>query len=161
MPLVEQGWGPTPTPSLREYGSAYGNCYISTPGETTIATVNVPVALAGASTAGPLNSFSHTSPGKLTYLASNTETFLVNATAVVTCAGDAKRIVLSIAKNTTVNTASEIGVTMATGAIATSLSSQAVVELAQGDYVSVYIENTVDDVNATGALCNLTVSQVS
>lgn len=164
MPLVTGAWAAAANAGLETLpagtGDAYGSCYISTPGATTVATVNVPLPLAGVTTAGPLNNFTHTSPGKLTYAARVTGTFLVNATATVTCSADAKRLVLSIAKNTTVDVGSEIGVTMATGAIATSLNSQAVIELDEGDYVSVYIENTIDAANATGTLCNLTVMQV-
>ena len=71
-------------------GAIYGSCFISTPANTVIATVNVPIKAAGATTAGLLNGFTHTSPGKLTYTGSLTGRFLVNVVGVIDPAANSK-----------------------------------------------------------------------
>ena len=131
---------------LTEYEGAYGACYISAATETALATVNVALPVTSTTTVtGPLKGFSHTSPtGKLTYLAPQTGFFSVNISAVVDTAADTTSYSVGAGVNGAIVAASETLKVVPAHAVPEHFSSSCIVELDQGDYVEIMVENQTD-----------------
>ena len=134
---------------LNKYNGSYGECYISTPGATTIATQNVAVAAAGTTTAGPLRGFTHTSPGKLTYTAPQPADFMVNITAILDTAVNAKTFSVAVGINGTIQVAAETQQAIAATTAPEVFSSSYIVALTVGDYIQIMVENVTDNANVT------------
>ena len=160
MPQVDSGWGPAGTPpSTVEFDGSYGTCYVSSPTETIIGAGGTSVKALGTTTAGELRGFSHAN-NKLTYLSSQTRVFQVDIDAIVICAGDAKTLSITFAKDGSENVAARTELALATGAVPTSISCTGIVELDTDEYVEVFVANESDDVNMTVNLMQLVVTEV-
>ena len=159
MPYVDHSWTGTPTAGVREFEGSYGSCYVSTAVETVITVGGTEVKALGTTTAGLLRGFSHAN-NKLTYLSDQTATFRVEVDAVVICAGDAKTLAISVAKNGTEVAATKTTLALATGAVPTSMSTVGLVSLTQGQYVEVYFANDTDTDNGTINLMQFCVTEV-
>ena len=129
------------------WDEAYGVSYISTSGATTIATVNVPIKVAGTTTAGELEGFTHTTPGKLTYTGIETAVFKATIHAVIDPAAHPAALLIGIGVNGVQDAASLLGLNVAAHTVPTSFNTTCLVELETDDYVEIFIENNTDNGN--------------
>lgn len=128
--------------------------------ETVISATDTPVKVLGTTTQGSLTQrFTH-SNNRLTFVGAITRDFLVTATASIS--GGANKVVgMYIAKNGAVLDDSEIYATTNAAGKAESISVQAVVNLAENDYIEVFVENTSDTSNVTVEFLNLIISALN
>ena len=130
-----------------QYGPCYASCYISAKASTTIATVNVPIKIAGTTTAGLLNGFTHTSPGKLTYTGNETKVFEISIHGVIDPAAHPAALLVGVGKNGTQDATTLLGLNVPVHTVPTSFSTHGLVSLASTDYVEIFIENNTDNGN--------------
>jgi len=120
--------------------TGYGECYVSTPASTGLATQNVYYLLAGTTTGGTyLQDFTHASPGRLTYTGGDTRKFLVTGSigaAQVTSSSETYTV--RIAKNGTTIAASTCGIYCYPVSNRPGFVCQTVVELATNDFIEMY-----------------------
>jgi hypothetical protein len=145
LPVANGGTGNTQ--------SAYGEYYISSIAATTIVTAGQYVKVAGTTTAGSLSNFTHTSGNRLTYTGTATRKFFVSA-SVSFHGTNGSDFALAIGKNNNTITASIVEQTGEGVSDLSSISVQCIVELANTDYIEVFITNigatnspTVDHMN--------------
>ena len=143
-----------------QYGPCYASCYISTPGVTTIATVDVPIKIAGVTTVGLLNGFTHTSPGKLTYTGNETKVFHVSVNAVIDPAAHPAALLVGVGKNGTQDAATLLGLNVAAHTVPTSFTTHGLISLVTGDYIEVFIENNTDNGNVEFDVAQFVVVEV-
>jgi len=125
-----------------------GNYYMTNNATvTTISTVDTPVKALGTTTANAINQkFTHTD-NRLTYVGALIRDFQVTATISLT-SGNNKVIGVYVAKNGVVIPSSEMYSTTSGTGRSESLTCQTILELNEGDYVEIWIENssTLDDI---------------
>lgn len=141
-------------------GAAYGGCYVSTPAATTITTHNTWYVMQGTTTSTNLTGFTHTSPGKLTYTGSATRVFRVGATIQLqtnTASITAKaRFGVSGTTDATTEQATTYG---PSASDIRPLVLEALISLAQNQYIEVYLTETVSDGKTlTANNCNINIS---
>ena len=107
---------------------------------TTITTVGTAVKVAGTTTPASFNQKFDHSNNRATYVGSRTRFFKVTATLSVE-SGNNNEIGIYIAKNDTLLTESEIYITTNAGGRAENGMVQTIVELAQDDYVEIFVQN--------------------
>ena len=163
--FIDQGWvaavnaelpaGPAGT------GHSHGSMYWSTAVETVISGADTPTKALGTTTVGAnLQDFSMPANNRLTYLGRQTTHFLVTAALSMTAAGNNKQIGLYVAKNGTAIADSEIKRFVGTGSDIGAAAVVTLVELAQDEYVELFVANELDTVNLTIELCNFAISEV-
>jgi hypothetical protein len=132
-----------------------GNYYMTANATTTtISAVDTPVKILGNTTANTINQkFTHTD-NKLTYVGALIRDFQVTATASLT-SGNNNVIGLYVAKNGVVIASSEMYSTTSSGGRAESITCQTILELNEGDYVEMYVENTTAATNITVEYLNV------
>ena len=132
-----------------------GNYYMTNNATaTTISTVDTPVKALGTTTANAINQkFTHTD-NRLTYVGALIRDFQVTATASLT-SGNNNVIGLYVAKNGVVIASSEMYSTTSSGGRAESITCQTILELNEGDYVEMYVENTTAATNITVEYLNV------
>jgi len=137
--------------------SAYGEYYISTASATTIAAINTFVKVAGTTTVGTVSNFTHSS-NRLTYAGTATRKFLVAASISFhgTSGNDYK---FAIYKNTStfITSSSIVASATGTGNLVHALC-QCIVELANTDFIEVFVTNTDATNNATVDWMNVSVT---
>lgn len=107
---------------------------------TTISTSGTFVKAAGATLDGPnIHEFSQTD-NRATYDGNLAEFYLISVNAALT-AGNNQQLSVAVAKNGTVDGASEMRSTSNGGARVESIGAQSVIELAPGDYFEVWVTN--------------------
>ena len=143
-----------------QYGPCYASCYISTPAVTTIATVDVPIKIGGATTVGLLNGFTHTSPGKLTYTGNETKVFHVSVNAIIDPAAHPAALLVGVGKNGTQDAATLLGLNVAAHTVPTSFTTHGLISLVTGDYIEVFIENNTDNGNVEFDVAQFVVVEV-
>ena len=119
----------------------HGSCYISTPAATTITVAGTFYLLEGTTSAISNSLFTHSSPGRLTYNGAIPKDFFV--TASMSFVSNSNNILASIrvAKNGETIAASEQSFFKATAADEKQVSSFIVLQLAQNDYIELYVTN--------------------
>jgi hypothetical protein len=137
LPVANGGTGNTQ--------SAYGECYISSISETTIVTAGQYVKVAGTTTAGTLSNFTHSS-NRLTYTGTATRKFFVSV-SVSFHGTNGSDFAFAIGKNNNTITASIVEQTGEGASDLSSVSVQCIVELANSNYIEVFITN----INATNS----------
>lgn len=126
----------------------HGCMYISTPAATTISTADTPVKVAGTHTLDMSNNFDEPVDGRLRYTGEATKTFFVNA-AISMTGGNNNTYSFYIAKNGTVNPATQVQRKLSTGADVGALALFGCVSLATNDYIEIFVENNGDTTNMT------------
>lgn len=135
-----------------------GGFYVSTAAETSISTVNTPVKAAGTTTTTQLDNFDTNSlDNRLRYTGSITRSFQVVCSVSMTTASNNKVTAIYIAKNGSVETASEIQRLVGTGSDVGALATSTYLTLATNDYVELWVENQTDATNMTVEKCNCSV----
>lgn len=123
---------------------------------TTITTIGTSVKVAGTTTAAALNQkFNHTD-NRATYVGSRTRFFKVTATLSVD-SGNNNQVGIYIAKNGTLLTESEIYVTTNAGGRAENGMVQTLVELAEDDYIELFVENDTSKTDVTVTELNVII----
>jgi hypothetical protein len=149
LPVANGGTGVTQ--------SAYGEYYISTPATTTIAAINTFVKVAGTTTVGTISNFTNSS-NRLTYAGTATRKFLVSASISFhgTSGNDYK---FAIYKNTStfITSSSIVASATGTGNLVHALC-QCIVELANTDFIEVFVTNMDATNNATVDWMNVSVT---
>lgn len=128
---------------------------------TVIAAPNTPVKVAGTTTAGSNNQrFTH-SQGRLTYVGARERDFLVTATISLVSAGANDQYGFYIVKNGTPITESEQYVTANAAGRVESVGLQVITDLAENDYIEIWIENTTDADDGTISFLNVIATPVT
>ena len=149
LPIANGGTGVTQ--------SAYGECYLTTatPVATVIATANTYVKVNCTTTAGLLSNFTSPTDNKLVYSGSATRKFFVSA--AISYNGVANNFSFIIKKNNlTLLTPSAILTTGDGANDLTHVSCQCIVELANTDFIEVFVTNVTTNNNVTVDFMNLT-----
>ena len=117
--------------------------------ETTINTINVWEKIDIATTANSLAGFSHTSPNRLTYTRGLTRQININASIDAEVGTVNQLVEVAIFKNGTIvaDTAREIELN--TSGVSKSITILSFVELAQNDFIELYIRNRSGTANIT------------
>lgn len=130
--------------------NAYGIVSIGSPSETAIATLNVPVKVAGTTNFGLSHRTSNgAADNRIQYDGKNTIVRRVEAHVSLVSATATKTFSIYIAKNGVVIAESQIKVTLNGPAVFMSSSCGCITSLATGDYVELWIENNTDTENCT------------
>lgn len=148
LPVANGGTGATQ--------SAYGDCYISSATSTPIPTIGAFVKVAGTTTAGVLSNFTHPTSNRLTYTGTATRKFLVTAALSFhgTASNDYK---FTFYKNALSLLTSSIMSSTGSGAGNLShVSCQCVIELANNEFIEVFVTNANATNNATIDFMNIT-----
>ena len=150
---AKQGWAAGvnaafPVASPGQFNSSHGMMYISSAVETVVAAQDTPVKALGTTTSGELTDFTH-SNNRLVYQASKTTHFFVGVSLSVLAAGNNIASTVMIAKNGTVDARSSINRFISTGADEGAVACSALVELAEDDYVELWVENRTNTTNLT------------
>jgi hypothetical protein len=117
----------------------HAGCYISTPASTTITSAGTYYLLAGTSTALALSGFTHSSPGRLTYTGTITQTFKIESKFSITADHNNILIEARIAVNGTTNVSSEQENSHTTGANTAGVNCGSFISLSTNDYVETYV----------------------
>lgn len=104
--------------------------------------------------------FTATTDGRLTYIGTTTEEFLATGHIIGTCASSTQTIAFYIAKNGTVITASKTQREFASTAVGSPTPCEAIVTLATGDYIELYIENLTGVIDFNSTILNFVVGTV-
>lgn len=127
---------------------------------TTIGATGTPVKVAGTTVGGSLvQKFTHTS-NRLTYTGAVTRDFKVTVTLSAT-AGNGNQVGIYVAKNGTVIDESETYITTNASGRLENGSVQTLVELAQNDYIEIWVENNTSVTNVTVEDLNVITESVN
>lgn len=140
--------------------TAVGSLYVSTPAETSIATVNTPVKVAGTTTlveSVRVDDDSSTN-NRLKYTGLKTRNFTITSAISTTSASSNKEFTWYVAVNGTVDTASGIRRKQGTGSDVGALALNWIEELSTDDYIEIWVENNTDDTNVTATKLTLIIS---
>ncbi|MBC7885641.1 MAG: hypothetical protein H7X99_09210 [Saprospiraceae bacterium] len=138
---------------------ATGNLYITTPGLTAIATVNVPLKISGTTTSVNLFRFASPASNRLTYTGLKIKRCMVicNLTATFSGGGSNKFFTFSIAKNGTILPESKQKVKLINDTDQTFIGVASMIFLAPNDYIEIWVENNTDAADITALTLNLSV----
>lgn len=140
---------------------AEGSLYISTSGATSFVSINTPVKV-NANTTLASNVFRFDDDGavsnRLRYTGLKTQNFNVSAHISSTAAANNRTYTWYIAKNGTIVTESAIQRKQGTGSDVGALGLSWNVELAENDYVEIWVENNTDTVDVTANFMTLSVA---
>ena len=140
-----------------------GEIYWSSIVETAITTKEVPVKALGSTTlrTDPAAiDFDMPTNVRLRYIGSTTRSFFATAAITAVAAGNNKLLGFHIAKNGTVIDPAHLDRFVGTGADQGAITTQVMVELSNGDYVEVWVENETDNTNLTLEHCILIAAPV-
>lgn len=127
--------------------------------ESVITVATTPVLIAGTTTVGGVSHFSGTTAGRLTYIGEKTRRFRVKARASAEPAsGTNKTMGLYIAQNGTAITGSK-AVSRTDAGSPTSITTFWDVDMAENDYLELYISNDTDTINIVASDIILAVNQ--
>lgn len=132
--------------------------YISTPAETTIANANEPTKIAGETTASViLSDVTMPQDNRLQHTGDVTRFFKIVVNLSLTAAGNNLIVAGHIAKNGSPLVQSEQHHKITTGTDIVGLGLSAVIDLAQDDYIEIWIENKTSTDNITIEFMNVAV----
>lgn len=123
---------------------------------TVVSSTLVEYKAAGTTTSNSISSKFTNTDNRATYVGAITRQFKVTATASLT-SGNNNQIGTYIAKNGTVITSTEVYVTTNGSGRAENVVVQGIVELAENDYVEIWVENATGTSNITVTDLNLIV----
>jgi len=130
--------------------NSYGGFHVSTPIETAIALVNTPVKALGTTTvSGAVRGMDMPADNRLRYTGAPTRFHTIRAALSVISAASNKVFEFYIAKNGVVDTTSGIRRKQGTSSDEGALALEFHIQLAQNDYVEVWVENVTDASNMT------------
>jgi hypothetical protein len=124
-----------------------GEAWFSTPAATTIGTAGVYVKAAGTTTLETTPAavqFTMPSDNRLTYTGTETRKFRVTATCSVTSASDAQLLGFALAENGAVADKTTIQRHFVTGANEAAMTLHGLFELAENDYIELFVTNETD-----------------
>ena len=128
---------------------------------TDIVTQGIPVKVAGTTTASPLVQKFTLSNNRATYTGEISRSFAVSAVASITASAQNLQIGFYVAKNGAVIPSSEMYVTTNQASRAESVAIQSIVDLSNGDYVEVWVENDTNSTDVTVTFLNVQVQSVN
>ena len=137
---------------------AYGEIYLTSAASTTIATVSTPVKAAGTTALGPDATwvdFDMPANNRLRYTGAETKVAHVAMSFSATSPGNNKTYNFYAALNGTVLASSVVRLQITTGANVQTSAIHVAVEMAQNDYLEIWIENITDNTDATLETLNL------
>lgn len=127
---------------------------------TNIASSGVAYKILGTTTANTINQkFTHTN-NRATYVGAITRDFQISATASFTSSNN-QVIGLYVAKNGTIITDSEMYATTSGSGKAESIHIQTILQMAENDYVEIWIENSTSASNITVEYLNTIVKSLN
>jgi uncharacterized protein affecting Mg2+/Co2+ transport len=136
---------------------AAGSFYLTSSAVTTIATVNTPVKMAGTTAGVGLFRTTSDIDNRVTYTGTKTKSFRVAADLSFTADANGKVFNFYIFKNGVMIPSSLQKTKLGNSTDARSVGLSSIVELAPGDYVEIWIENTTDASDATLESINLSI----
>ena len=129
---------------------AFGELYLTSAIETVISSAGVAVKALGTTAEVVSSSDVTVSVGnRLTYTAAPTIKAKVTASLSMQCAANSKNLAISFAKNGTQIANSVINRKVGTGTDTGAAALQTTVELAQNDYIELFVQNDDDTNNVT------------
>jgi hypothetical protein len=134
--------------------------YVSSAVETVISVQSTATKALGTTTALNLQDFDMSANNRLKYVAQATSHFVVTVALSMTAAGNNQLTTLSVAKNGTNIASSEVQRFIGTGADLGAAAVATIVELAQDDYLELFVANETGTGNLTVELMNFIVSEV-
>jgi hypothetical protein len=139
--------------STMPYGIAYMQDNVT---NTVIAAANTPVLIAGTWLSGPVNDFSVSGAGRLTYTGSEAKVLSVDLVADIFPASGSKELYVQLAKNGTL-IAGTIIATRVTSSGRVSISTVWSLSLSENDYVEAFVANGDDstDVLVSNAILRI------
>lgn len=143
--------------AFKTWRSTAAQTYVITPVETTISTVDTFVKAAGTFGISPATTgnFSIVANNQIINNAGVSRRVLVTASVTMTMASNNKIARVAFAKNGTVDSGTEQQRYVSTGADVGALSLQAVIDMANADYVEIWVANGTDNTNMTLEKANL------
>lgn len=130
--------------------SVIGGLYFSTPTETAITTVNVPVKCLGTTTLTSVNRVDDNSvSNRLRNISLGTKLFNVSASVSTTSASSNTEFIWYIAKNGTIESGSGIKRKQGTSSDVGAIGLHWLLELSENDYIELFVENATDNSNVT------------
>ena len=129
-----------------------GTVYVSTPIETVIATVSVPVKALGTTTlesTPAAKNFDMPVSNRLRYIGTAARAVNVQIAASMTTAASNKEVALHVAKNGAVIVSSFMERKTGTSSDKGSAPTFANVDMSNGDYVELFVSNETDNTNLT------------
>lgn len=134
--------------------SAHGIMYISSSAETTISVAGTAVKAAGTTASANASSdVTVATTNRMTYTAAPTIEVIIEVAASLSCAGTNKDVAISIAKNGTVIAHSVIERGAGSANAKGAYPVLAFAELAQNDYIEVWVQNDDSTDNVTLHKC--------
>ncbi len=128
---------------------ASGNIYISSSAETTIATKDIPVKIAGITTAASLFRVTMPNNNRLAYIGTKTRRFQVIVSLTASAAAKNRNFSFHIFKNGSKLPESTQSMKLSADVSAGSLTLSCTLSLATNDYLEVWTENNTDNLNIT------------
>jgi len=141
-------------------GGVYGNIYISATATTVIASTGVYVKIAGTTASDLLNDFTMPVSNRLTYGGVSTQVFNISANICVQTVSATDDFTVAIFKNGTLVTSSESQGHTMSSANCISVTTTALISLAQNDFVEAFIKNDTDTDNFTAMTMNFVATQI-
>jgi len=136
--------------------SSHADYYVSSSAETTISSIGAAVKVAGTTTNVTAKNFTHTD-NRATYTGKDTHVFQVTASISMTSAGNNVVASLFVYKNGSVIAASEQQRRVNTGTDVGNAALNVMVELAENDYIEIWIANETTTANFTVEYMNVAV----
>jgi len=128
---------------------------------TDIISSGVAVKVAGTTTSNSLTQkFTNTS-NRATYTGGFSRIFNITAIASITSSSSNDQIGLYVAKNGTIISSSEVYLTTNASNRAENITIQTIVELATGDYIEIFVENSTDTSDLTVTDLNVLIKSIS
>ncbi len=164
MPNVQQGWDVAVNAALpaavKGAGQSYGSMYISSVVETVISGIGTSVKALGTTTAGLLQDFTAVGNNRLRYDGSQTAVFKVDV-AGSTVGSNTQELELSIAKGGANIEGSAIQRKTGAGVDVGAFSTSWIVELAEDEYVELFVANNTSTADMTVTKMVFLVTEVS
>ena len=128
--------------------------------ETTITVSGTAVKVAGTTTEGSVTQrFTHTN-NKLVFDGAITRNFLITATASLS-SGNNNEIALTVSKNGTLVSSSEVTATTNAGGRVESVAIQDIIELEEDDYIEMWVANDTGTSNVTVEYLNVIITSLN
>lgn len=128
---------------------AYGAYYVSSAAATTLGGTSTPTKAAGTTASlGASSDITVATTNRITYTAAPTIQGLFFCAVTMTCASSTQNVALSVAKNGTQIAGSIIQRNIGTGSDKGAVATFGIVELAQNDYLEIFVQNDT----STGAI---------
>ena len=163
---IPQGWGSGVNSAIAAQppsgaGHSHAGMYVSTAVETVIAGASTPAKALGTTTIGSvIQDFDMPANNRLRYLGHQTSHFWVTVALSMTSASNIQVLSLTIAKGGTPDASTTIERKVGTGSDIGAAAINGMFELAEGDYLELWVANETTGGNITVEFMNFQIAEV-